>query len=164
MGLVTISFINAGVTTEPKSLSQQLTWLVTPVACVQGVMLLPWEPLKPLCQQQEPSWTPMSLPTLPQAESCFINCKSAVEIAVTVYLCCHKCVTRWASAREQLTWLSESQPNFPWWCLRVGWALRKLGWWEVSLPLAGELELDGLKVPSNLSHSMILRNLPVSCQ
>lgn len=84
------------------------------------------QPLKPLCQQQEPSWTPMSLPT-PTSRKLFYKLQISSEIAVTVYLRCLRCVTRRALASEHLTWLSESQPNFSWWCLRAGWSPGKLG-------------------------------------
>lgn len=35
------------------------------------------QPLKRICQQQESSWTPMSLPATTEAESYFINRKTA---------------------------------------------------------------------------------------
>ena len=40
---------------------------------------------------------------------------------------------------------------------RLDGALGNLGWWEVSLPMAGEWNWMGFKVPSNTKHSVILQ-------
>ena len=39
---------------------------------------------------------------------------------------------------------------------RLDGALSNMGKWKVSLPMAGGLELDALKVPSNPNRSVIL--------
>jgi len=39
---------------------------------------------------------------------------------------------------------------------RLDGALSNLIWWVLSLPIAGELELDDCKVPFNPNHPMIL--------
>jgi len=40
---------------------------------------------------------------------------------------------------------------------RLDGAVSNLGWWEVSLPIAGGWNYMILKVPSNPNHSMIVR-------
>lgn len=99
----------------------------------------------------EPPWTPVSLPT-PTGRKLFYklqissgDCSHSLSVLPQM---CHSL----GSSKEQLTQLNESQ-TFP---AGVSGLQGLANWASGGVPLAGELELGGLKVPSNPNNPMFL--------